>query len=193
MDFIMHAYRRSNWLTVAALTAVLSASVADAQFVVTNVEPRLAAETLALSGMLDLGLSAKVEEALSKGIPMDVIIDISLYRERSVVWDTRIQTWVLRRRISYHALSRQYLLMGHRPDAAAVESFVSLQSALTTMGALDELSFPLNRELDSDSNYYVEVRASLDIESLPAPLRPMAYTSLAWHLSSGWSEWHVQR
>ncbi|MFQ5760785.1 MAG: DUF4390 domain-containing protein, partial [Acidiferrobacterales bacterium] len=143
----MRVYRRSNCLTAAALISALSASVADAEFTVTNVEPRLAAEALALSGVLDLGLSAKVEEALSKGIPMDVIIDISLYRERSVVWDTRIQTWVLRRRISYHALSRQYLLMGHRPDAAAVESFVSLQSALTTMGSLDELSFPLNREL----------------------------------------------
>ena len=193
MGFIMRAYRRSNWLTAAALIAVLSASVADAEFTVTNVEPRLAAEALALSGALDLGLSAKVEEALSKGIPMEVIVDISLYRERPVVWDARIQTWVLRRRISYHALSRQYLLMGHRPDAAVVESFLSLQSALTSMGSLDELSFPLNGELDSDSNYYVEVRASLDIESLPAPLRPVAYTSLAWHLSSGWTEWHVQR
>ena len=193
MGFIMRAYRRSNWLTAAALIAVLSASVADAEFTVTNVEPRLAAEALALSGALDLVLSAKVEEALSKGIPMEVIVDINLYRERPVVWDARIQTWVLRRRISYHALSRQYLLMGHRPEATAVESFVSLQSALTSMGSLDELSFPLNREFDSDSNYYVEVRASLDIESLPAPLRPVAYTSLAWHLNSGWTEWHVPR
>ena len=193
MDSIMRAYRRSNWLIATALITALGVSIADAEFSVTNVEPRLATEALALSGVLDLGLSAKVEEALSKGIPMDVIIDIGLYRERAVMWDARIQTWVLRRRIRYHALSRQYLLMGHRLDATAVESFVSLQSALTSMGSLEELSFPLNGELDSDSNYYVEVRASLDIESLPAPLRPVAYTSLAWHLSSGWTEWHVQR
>ena len=65
---------------------------------------------------------------------MDVIVDIGLYRERAVVWDAHIQTWVLRRRIRYHALSRQYLLMGHRLDANAVESFVSLQTALASMG-----------------------------------------------------------
>ncbi len=188
----MRAYKKSKWCIAAALIATLGTSVAGAEFTVANVVPRLTAETLALSGMVDLGLSAKVEEALSKGIPMDVIIDISLYRKRSLLWDARIQTWVLRRQISYHALSRQYLLMGHRPDPAAVESFVSLQSALTSMGSLDELSLAVSRKLDSDADYYVEVRASLDIESLPAPLRPVAYTSLAWHLSSGWTEWHVQ-
>lgn len=192
MGFTMRACKRHSWLAGFIVIATLAASVADAQFRVANIAPRFVGQALALSGTLDLGLTAKVEEALSKGIPMEVVIDIILYRERSVVWDARIQTWGLRRQISYHALSRQYLVTGHRPDVGAVESFMSLQTALANMGSLDELNLPLRRELDGAGKYYVEVRASLDIESLPAPLRPVAYTSFAWHLSSGWTEWLVQ-
>ena len=42
-----------------------------------------------------------------------------------------------------------------------------------------------------EGDYSVEVRASLDIEALPSPLRPVAYTSLAWRLNSGWSTWKL--
>jgi hypothetical protein len=179
-----------RWLTVLLLSGVLSALAAQADFKVTRISPRVADGELVLSGTLELGLTSKVEEALSKGIPIDVIIDVSLYRKRPLIWDRRMQSWVMRRGISYHALSRQYLVAGHRPDA--VESFTSLQAALAAMGTLEELKLPLDELPNGEDTYYVSVRASLDVEALPAPLRPVAYTSLAWHLNSGWTEWYVQ-
>ena len=44
MDSIMRAYRRSSWLAVTALITALGAPIADAEFRVANVEPRLGAE-----------------------------------------------------------------------------------------------------------------------------------------------------
>ena len=191
MGFTMRACKRPKWLTVLLLGGVLSGLAAQADFKVTRISPRVADGELVLSGTLELGLTSKVEEALSKGIPIDVIIDVSLYRKRLLIWDRLMQSWVMRRGISYHALSRQYLVAGHRPDA--VESFTSLQAALAGMGTLEELKLPLNELPYGEDTYYVSVRASLDVEALPAPLRPVAYTSLAWHLNSGWTEWYVQR
>lgn len=174
------------------LAFALGAGNARADFRVTEVTPRIAGESLAVSGSLDLGLTSKVQEALSKGVPIEVIIEIDLYRARSILWDSRVAQWVLHRRISYHALSRQYLVSGHQRDADAIESFTSLQAALANMGLLDDLKLALKHKLQEASEYYVSVRASLDIDSLPAPLRPVAYTSLAWRLSSGWTRWNVQ-
>ena len=156
-------------------------SNATADFKVTEVAPRIAGQSLAVSGNLDLELTPTVQEALGKGVPIEVVIDIDLYRARAILWDARVASWVLHRRISYHALSRQYLVTGHK-----------LQAALADMGVLDGLRLPLKRKLQATSQYYVSVRASLDIDSLPAPLRPVAYTSLAWRLSSGWTRWDVQ-
>ncbi|MCI0653725.1 MAG: DUF4390 domain-containing protein [Methylococcaceae bacterium] len=33
---------------------------------------------------------------------------------------------------------------------------------------------------------------SLDIESLPLPLRSIAYLIPQWHISSGWHTWSLQ-
>ena len=172
---------------------LVPAGYVRADFTVTEVRPRIIDQSLAVSGSLDLELTSKVQEALSKGVPIEIIIDIDLYRVRTVLWDAPVADWVLHRRISYHALSRQYLVSGHRHDADAIESFTSLQAALANMGLLDDLKLPLKRKLSSASQFYVSVRANLDIDSLPAPLRPVAYTSLAWRLSSGWTRWNVQR
>lgn len=188
----MGACVRASCLLTLLLWLVPGGSV-RADFKVTEVRPRIVDQSLAVSGNLDLELTSKVQEALSKGVPIEVIIDIDLYRVRTVLWDARVADWVLHRRISYHALSRQYLVTGHRHDADAIESFTSLQAALANMGLLDDLKLPLKRNLQSASQFYVSVRVSLDIDSLPAPLRPVAYTSLAWRLSSGWTRWNVQR
>jgi hypothetical protein len=192
MAFIMPACKRSSRVIIVLAGLLLATLSARADFTVTEVSARIVGQSLSLSGKLDLGLTAKVQEALSKGIPIEVIIHIDLFRGRFLLWDPRLHSWVLRRRISYHALSRQYLVTGHRRDPDAIESFTSLEAALANMGSLDDLKFPLDREAQEQVQYYLRVRAALDVDSLPAPLRPVAYTSLSWRLSTGWTLWNVQ-
>lgn len=169
---------------------LLLALPADADFKVAEVKPRLEGKTLVLNGRLDLALTPKVEEALAKGIQLDVVIDVRLYRKRWFVWNEGVGRWTLPRRIWYHALSGQYLVSA-APEADARESHGSMQEALKALGNLDELKLPLDTESPADGDYRVELRASLDIEALPAPLRPVAYTSLDWRLNSGWSTWKL--
>ncbi|MDX1486891.1 MAG: DUF4390 domain-containing protein [Acidiferrobacterales bacterium] len=192
MAFTMAACKRVSGRPIVCAAMLLAALSAQADFKVSEMSPRIVDQFLSLSGKLDLGLTAKVQEALSKGIPIEVIIHIDLFRRRFLLWDPRLHGWVLRRRISYHALSRQYLVSGHRRDPDAIESFTSLEAALASMGFLDDLKFHLDREVQDQGQYYLRVRATLDVDSLPAPLRPVAYTSLSWRLSSGWTVWTVQ-
>ena len=46
-------------------------------------------------------------------------------------------------------------------------------------------------EMDKNAAYSVRLQASLDIEALPLPLRPLAYVSPSWHLSSEWYTWDL--
>jgi hypothetical protein len=166
---------------------------AAADFKAVEVQSRLEGKTLVLNGSLDLGLTPKVEEALSKGIPLEIVIDLRLYRQRWVVWSQGLGRWTLRRRIAYHALSGQYLIDSVAPGVEARESHGSMLEALRALGTLNDLRLPLESEPPADGAYSVELRAGLDIEALPAPLRPLAYTSLDWRLNSGWSTWKLAR
>lgn len=175
-------------LPLAALLLSL-ALPAGADFKVAELQPRFEGQTLILNGRIDLELTPKVEEALSKGIQIEVLIDARLQRTRFVVWHQGVGRWSLRRRIWYHALSGQYLVGATDAGADARESFTSLAEALKALGALNDLRFTLDSAPEAGGNYSVELRATLDIESLPAPLRPVAYTTPSWHLNSGWSTW----
>jgi len=189
--------------TIAGLLLVLLGlafvTPAVAEFSVLKPGSTLKSKTMELSGQLDLGLSARVEEALGKGIPLVVDVELRLYRKRSVIWDTLIARWSFTHSIQYHALSRQYLVRGRGMDTNNVDSFTTLQEALNYMGSLDGLVLPLPQKLADlkqgaeGEEFKCQIRARLVIESLPAPLRPVAYTSADWRLNTGWISWTATR
>ncbi|MBI5612416.1 MAG: DUF4390 domain-containing protein [Gammaproteobacteria bacterium] len=186
------AARRARLL---GLLLTLSAATAHADFLVQDVQAQFTEEALLLDTRIELALTPKTEEALAKGIPLDVNIEVQLIRRRTLMWDKRVADWVLRRRIQYHALSNQYLVSGLHPDVYDLASFDSLASALRHIGTLQEASLPLGKKknISNDGDYSLEVRVFLDLEALPSVLRPVAYTSPSWHLNSGWTTWIVQR
>lgn len=167
-----------------------------AEFEIVDIQGRLSKNSLKIGGKIDYVLTDKVEEALGKGIPLNIVIDIYLNSERAIIWDKNVSRWQLLNIIRYHALSGQYLITTETPDEgnSQAESFTSLQEALEYMGTIDlaELSIPPEL-LQGDNNYRIEFRTYLDIATLPAPLRPVAYTSPAWHLNTGWTTWAVLR
>lgn len=182
---------RKRWPSWAAAgCALLCLGNANADFKVAELQPELGEQALVLNGQLELGLNIKVEEALAKGIPLEVVIDVHLYRERHFWWDAKIASWTLHRRIQYHALSGQYLVNTMEPEAESGESLLTLQEALKQLGFLDDVTLALEEPVTPGA-HFVDVRVGLDIEALPTPLRPVAYTSLTWHLNSGWTSWKV--
>lgn len=184
--------RNRLWLCVLLLLAWPLAAPAD--FKAVELQPRATGQQLEFGGGFELILPAKVEEAVNKGIPFEIVIEARLYRERGMLWNETIGSWQRRRELRYHALSGQFLVreIGGKPDQQ--ESFATLPDALRALGSLTELRLPLERALPADGyQYLARTRAWLDIESLPAPLRPRAYTSIDWHIGSGWSTWKVAR
>lgn len=178
----------------AGMLALLLATAAGAEFKALEIQPKFAGNTLELAGQLELAFTPKVEEALGKGIPLEILLEVRLYRERDWLWNRKLGDWKLTREIRYHALSGQYLVKFSPARAGGQESHTSLSEAMRALGNLNDLRFALDdTPVGADETLVIRLRASLDIEALPTPLRPVAYTSLAWHLNSGWSQWKVAR
>ena len=91
--------------------------------------------------------------------------------------------------MEYHALSRQYLV--NNLNSGERRSFPSRNAALDFMGQIN--GFPLLDQglLTSNEKYEGALRAALDIESLPAPLRLFTYLSDDWRLTSEWYTWSL--
>ena len=190
----MHAYGNSkHWRLAGFLsTWLVFISPLAADFNVREIDASLVSGKLSVTGSLDLTLNNRVEEAVSKGIPLDINIELRLSRSRPVIWDKQLSEWELRKQIRYHALSGQYLVSETRDGSEVLENFTTLQQALNQMGNLGDRVFPVNVETGTDDRLVLDARVRLDIETLPAPLRPVAYTSLDWRLNSGWTSWIVK-
>lgn len=177
------------WLAAWMLGLALAAG---AEFRIAEIQPKLIGDSLQFAGTLDLAFTPKVEEALAKGIELTLVIDVKLNRVRRFWWGQNLGRWALRRSIRFHALAGQYLVSDPGESADNWESFTVLADALKYLGALNELKLTLP-EAPPAGDYSVDLRVGLDIEALPTPLRPVAYTSLSWRLNSGWTTWGVAR
>jgi hypothetical protein len=179
---------------VLGAVLLFAAQAEAAGFKVKSAQPFLSERVLHVNARLDLPLNARTEEALGKGIPIDVVIEVNLVKQRWWWRNKTITDHTLRRRIQFHALSRQYLVSARSAQEPA-ESFGSLAQALAHAGTLEDFTIVLTakKEIEPGARYLLQLRARLDIEALPMLMRPLAYTLPSWRLSTGWTEWPIQR
>lgn len=142
-----------------------------------------------LDSVVDFDLNETVLNALHNGVSLTLEMQMQLYRERKWLWDKGISNITRRFRLRYFALSQLYLLTDL--DNQSRYSFVSLSAALYRLGHLQTPLASLH-EVMAGQAHYLRMRTLLDIESLPAPLRPLAYLSSHWRLKSTWTVWPIE-
>jgi hypothetical protein len=169
------------------LLGMLAPAAAKDGLRVERVETRLVEGTFVMDALLDYRFSAEALEALENGVPLTILVQIQVRRVDAWLWEDSKSDLQLRYAIRYKPLSERYEV--YRLPGTEGRSFVSRDAAIRALGEITGLSLIGAANLDPDTEYEVQIRASLDIEELPLPLRPMAYLKPSWKLSSGWSKW----
>lgn len=126
-------------------------------------------------------------EALENGVPLTLLVHIQVRRTDAWIWEDSLTDIQLRYAIRYKPLSQRYEV--YRLPGSDGRSFVGRDSAIAALGEIRNLHLVDGNRLTPDDAYEVQIRAELDIEELPLPLRPMAYLRPAWKLGSSWTKW----
>jgi len=181
--------RRPGWLApLLLLSGLMFATLAWASgFQVLDVSTRLEDNIYWLDADLEYDLSTPSLEALDSGVPLTIELQIRILRARTWVWDELVSEFRQRFRLEYHALARQYLITNLNNGELA--TFPSRVAALRFLGRIRRLPLLKSAQLDPTEKYHGQLRTRLDIEALPAPLRPVAYLSPDWRLTSEWYQW----
>jgi hypothetical protein len=162
-----------------------------AAFNVKEVRVRDEGDMLVIDAEIGYGFSEKALQALENGVPLTVEVHIRLRSKDDWVWDESLVDQRLRYRIRYKPLSERYLV-SQLPDEGGT-SYVTRDAAIAALGEIEGLPLVLRSRLRrEDEPLEIQVKASLDIEELPLPLRPMAYLFPSWKLSSGWTKWPLE-
>jgi len=166
---------------------------AGAEFTVTAVQARNDEGMLVMAAAIDYGFSAQALEALDNGVPLTLEVHIRLRGGDDWVWERSLIDQRLRYLIRYKPLSERYLVSPLPSDGDTGLDYVTRDAAITALGRIDGLQLVSGERLrKAGGTFKLWVKAFLDVEELPLPLRPIAYLFPAWKLSSGWTQWPLQ-
>ncbi len=160
-------------------------------FIVESAELNSDGDKYTLNADIKFHFSKEALKALEHGIALRIDIEVQAKQTRKWLWDKNIRKKILSRRLEYHPLSDQYLVTDL--NTGSKRNFDNFHHALVFMGSINDYPFLELASLEQGKTYTALVRASLNTESLPAPLRLSAYISSDWRLSSPWYKWTIQQ
>lgn len=173
------------------LMACWAGCAAARDITVEAVSSRIEDGHFVLDAQLDVHLTENTREALENGVTLEFELDTRLLRPRRFWWDGELASGTRRFLLSRHALADGYLLSEQGSDRQ--QTFKALDDALRGLGALQGYDAGRVDPALRGRHFRGRLRLRLDIEALPAPLRPIAYVSPSWRVSSGWYEWTFAR
>jgi len=178
----------------AALLALLLLPVGDAEakdkpFEIRTATSRLSDGVWFANARIDYRLSDDALEALENGVSLTIQLQIEVTRIRRFWTDAKVASLKQGYQLSYQPLSERYVILNL--NSGEQNSFATLFSALNHMGRVVDLPLIDASILDPDARYEVSMRAILDQDTLPGPLRMIAFWSEGFRLVSNKYTWKL--
>lgn len=183
---------RNRWclsLLVALCLVVVQSYARETR--ISNVRTLLADGVYRIGARVDFEFNETLHDALHNGVPLLIELRIEVLRQRRWFWAELVAELRQRFELQYHALSRRYLVSNY--STGVQRSFSSMNDALEYIGNVYDLPLIDANLLEHRQPYKVRMRADLDVESLPTPVRLWAYLGSAWSLKGDWYQWHLER
>jgi len=148
-------------------------------------------ETYYIDALYDLELTDEAYRALRHGISFEIHAHFQLRLKRDWLWDKTISERKLIYKLEHKPLTESFLTIDLITGLR--HSYNSLDAALSHISSISKMELFNHSLLHNNKKYIGRIRSFLDIESLPPPMRPQAYFSPNWDMSSEWYEWEIIR
>ena len=166
------------FFSMAGLAANSSMSVKSAELKTQD-------DAYVLNADVDIKFSSAIEDAISKGYTLNFIIEFQLATPRKYWFDDEIATVTQRVSLSYHALSRQYLLVRGEQQ----KTFVRLDEAIDDLSSISDLKVFSKSQVEKGEPYNAGFLMRLDTKKLPKTLQGDGLVSEEWTMTTQRFEW----
>ena len=173
------------------LFLLLSVNVcADENITVEYVSSELVDNSYFLDARINFNPHDDVLEALDHGVDLDIDIIIKVKEKRKWLWDRLYKEDIIKFKLDHLPLSNVYIITN--VSNSQQRQFDTLKNALKYLGTLDRY-FLLNSEnIDDDATLVGSLKAKLNVENLPPPLKPVAFILNKWQSDSESRHWTIR-
>lgn len=184
----------SPFAAVALLMAMLFAGNVHAQetgLEIRNAGTRLDDGVWYLTARIEYRLNRSTLDALQSGIPLTFELQVEVERSRNWLPDEDVASLRQYFELSWQPLARSYLV--RNKNSGDQRTHTTLYAALNDLGRITALPLIDAAIIDEREEYEVSLRAVLDQQQLPGPLRMLAFWDDGFTLESEWYRWTLRR
>ena len=175
-------------LIVSALVSTAMSTAAHAEgATITGAKLEASEDGYQIDADIQLELTAALQEAVRKGVPLYFVVEFELSRGRWYWLDQTVTSASRERRISYAPLTSQYRI-SYSGISQNVTTFEEVRRALSRVRSWTVLE---KGKLTVGEKYDAALRFRLDTSQLPKPFQLNVIASKEWSLSSDWYRWTV--
>lgn len=171
------------WLGSAASLAFASSAIQ-----IKTAELHAQDDFYSLTADVTMSLDKDIEEAVNKGVPLNFVVEFQIVSPREYWFDDEVVTISQNITLSYHALTRQYLVNRGKHQ----QSFESLGEAIKDLIGLSEWKVVDKSLLEKGELYRAALLIRLDQNKLPKAIQVDAIGSEKWNLTSEKFEWDLK-
>ena len=138
-----------------------------------------------LNADAEINFSSEMEKAILKGFTFNFLIEFQLVQPRQYWFNDEVVTTTQQVSLSYHALSRQYIVMRNEQQ----RTFASLDAAIEDLSVIQDLKVFQKSDIEKGEQYQAVLLMRLDHKKLPKALQVEGYASKDWKMTSQRFEW----
>ena len=192
MRFYKKTKQYSAWiacLLIVQLYFVTSIWAGTSSISIKTVDLVPVEEAYVLNADFEIDFNAQMEEAINKGVPLNFLIEFQLVIPHKYWFDDEIETDTMPVSLSYHALTRQYLVNMIVNKQNHQKSFETINEAVVELSQLRDWRVLDKSQLEKGVVYNAALLMRLDQKKLPKALQVEALSSEAWDLNSEKFQW----
>ncbi len=138
-----------------------------------------------LNADAEINFSTEMEKAILKGFTLNFLVEFQLVSPRKYWFDDEIATTVQQISLSYHALTRQYIVVRNEQQ----RNYASLDEAIEDLSIIQDLKVFEKTDLEKGEAYKAILLMRLDHKKLPQTSELEGAASNVWKMTSQRFEW----
>jgi hypothetical protein len=141
-----------------------------------------------LNADVEFAFDSEIEEAINKGVPLNFIVEFQIVSPRQYWFDDEIVTTSQNVILSFHALTKQYLVN----RGVHQKSFETLSEAKQELAQLSDWKVVEKSLLAKNEVYKAALLIRLDQTKLPKAIQVDTISTEKWNLTSQKLEWTLK-
>ena len=189
-DSFMHCLKKiklsiffSFWMILFLSSSTIAS---DNSLIIKTAEINSQFEAYFLNADFDLSFNDDLDEAIKKGIPINFIIEFELKKPRKYWFDEEVAKKTKEILLSYHALSKQFILAESENRLIA---FDNLTQAKNELKRIKNWRIFDKSQIDDTEKYSAYLLVKLDQTKLPKQLQADITSNQEWQLASKQFQW----